>query len=55
VISSLIVRLSHFSIKIKIKGESGSLCMIYVEGEKGLEGTPLTMMENKADEVTLTI
>jgi hypothetical protein len=55
VMATLIVRLSPSSIKMKRKGESGSPCLIPMEGEKGLEGMPLTRMENRADEVRLTI
>jgi hypothetical protein len=42
-------------IKMKRKGKSGSPCLILLEGEKGLEGTPLTNIENKVDYVRLTI
>jgi hypothetical protein len=48
-------RLSPSAIIMKRKGESGSPCLIPLEGEKGLEGTPLIRMENRADEVRLTI
>ena len=42
-------------IKMKRKGKSGSPCLILLEGEKGLEGTPLIKIENMAKEVRLTI
>jgi hypothetical protein len=40
---------------IKRKGERGSPCLIPLEGEKGLEGTPLTRREKKAEEVKFKI
>jgi hypothetical protein len=40
---------------MKRKGESGSPCLIPREGEKGFVGTPLMRMENRAEEVRLTI
>ena len=49
------VWLSPSAIKMKRKGESGSPCLIPLEGEKGLEGMPLTRMENRAEKVRLTI
>ena len=53
--TSLIVRLNPSAIRMKRKGESGSPCLIPLEGEKGFEGTPLMGMENRAEEVRLTI
>jgi hypothetical protein len=53
--AALMARLSPSTIKIKRKGESGSPCLIPLEGENGLEGMPLTKMENMANEVRLTI
>ena len=55
IMDALMVRLGPSTIKIKRKGKSGSPCRIPLEGEKGLEGTPITRMENKVDEVRLTI
>jgi hypothetical protein len=52
---SLMARLILSAIRIQRKGKSGSPCLISLEGEKGLEGIPLTRMENMADEVRLTI
>jgi hypothetical protein len=52
---SLMTRLSLFTIRMKIKGESGLPCLTPLEGEEGLEGMPMTMMENRVDEVRLTI
>jgi len=52
---ALMARLSPSTIKIKRKGESGSPCLIPLEGENGLEGTPLNRMEKMADEVRLKI
>jgi hypothetical protein len=52
---SLRVQLSPSAKRIKRKGESGSPCLIPREGEKGLEGTSLIRMENRAEEVRLTI
>ena len=53
--AALIIQLSPSAIKMKIKGESGSSCMMPLEGEKGLDGTPLNMMENREKEVRFTI
>jgi hypothetical protein len=53
--AALRVRLSPSAIKMKRKGESGSPCLMPREGEKALEGMPLMSMENKAEEVILTI
>jgi hypothetical protein len=55
VMVSLMDQLSPSTIKMKRKGESGSPFLISLEGEKVLEGTPLTKMENRADEVRLNI
>jgi len=52
---ALIVRLNPSAIMMKRKGESGSPCLIPLKGEKGFEGTPLMRMENRAEEVRLTI
>jgi hypothetical protein len=51
----LMVRLSPSARIIKRKGESGSPCLMPLVGEKGQEGTSLIRMENRADEVRLTI
>jgi len=40
---------------MKRKGESGSPCLMPLEGVKGLEGTPLIRVENSYEEVRLTI
>jgi hypothetical protein len=53
--ASLMAQLIPFAIRIKRKGESGSPCLIPLVGEKGLEGTPLSNMENRVDEERLTI
>jgi hypothetical protein len=53
--ASLRVRLSPSAKRIKRKGESESPCLMPHEGEKGLEGTPFIRMENKVEEVRLTI
>jgi hypothetical protein len=53
--ATLIVRLSPSAIRMKRKGESGSPCLIPLEGEKVFEGTPLMRMENRAEEVRLMI
>ena len=53
--ASLMVQLRPFAMIMKRKGESGSPCLMPLVGEKGLEGTPLIRMENKADEVRLII
>ena len=37
------------------KGERGSPCLMPLEGEKGLDGTPFTRMEKKAEEVRFRI
>jgi hypothetical protein len=52
---SLRVWLSPSSSRIKRKGKSGSPCLMPHEGEKGLEGTLLIRMENRAKELRLTI
>jgi hypothetical protein len=52
---SLRVQLSPYANRIKRKGESGSPCLMPLEGEKGLDGKPLMRMENNAEEVRLTI
>jgi len=39
----------------KRRGESGSPWHMPREGEKGLEGTPLTKMEKKVEEVSFMI
>jgi hypothetical protein len=39
--AALRVRLSPSAIRMKRKGERGSPCLMPLEGEKGLEGTPL--------------
>jgi hypothetical protein len=36
-------------------GERGSPCLILLEGEKGLDGTPLTRREKHAEEVRFII
>jgi hypothetical protein len=53
--AALRVRLSPSASRIKRKGDSGSPCLMPREREKGLEGTLLIRMENKAEEVRLTI
>ena len=53
--AALIVRLSPSAIMMKRKCESGSPCLIPLEGEKGFEGTPLNRMENRFEQVRLTI
>jgi len=37
------------------KGERGSPCLMPREGEKGLDGTPFTMMEKNVEEISLRI
>ena len=54
-IVSLRVRLRLSAKRINRKGESGSPCLMPREGEKGVEGTPLIRMENRDEEVRLTI
>jgi hypothetical protein len=53
--AALIVRLIPLAVRMKRKGESGSPCLIPLEGEKVFEGTPLMRMENRAEEVRLMI
>ena len=43
------------AMMMKRKGERGSPCLIPLEGEKVLEGIPLTKMEKKAEEVKFMI
>jgi len=43
------------TIKMKRKGKSGFPCLIPLEREKGLEGMPLTKIENKVEDVRLKI
>ena len=52
---SLRVQLSPYVNRIKRKGESGSPCLMLLEGEKGLDGKPLMRKENNAEEVRLII
>ena len=52
---SLMALFNPSTIKMKRKGKSGSPCLIPLEGEKGLEGRPLTKIENKVEDVRLTI
>jgi len=40
---------------MKRKGEKRSPCLMSLEGEKGIAGIPLIMMENIVEEVRLTI
>lgn len=40
-----------FSIRIKMKGERGSPCLIPIEGEKVVVGEPLRRMEKKIKEI----
>jgi hypothetical protein len=53
--TSLMAQLNPSTIMMRRKHESGSPCLISLGREKGLEGTPLTKMENRVDEVRLTI
>jgi len=48
-------RLRPSAKMMKRKGERGSPCLIPLEGEKGLEGTPLISKEKKAKEVRFRI
>ena len=48
-------RLSPSAMMMKRKGDRGSPCLIPLEGEKGLEGTPLMRREKKAEEVRFKI
>jgi hypothetical protein len=52
---ALRVLLSPSARIMKRKGERGSPCLMPLVSEKGLEGTPLIRMENRAEEVRLTI
>jgi hypothetical protein len=42
-------------MRMKMKGERGSPCLIPLEGKKGLEGMPLTRIGKSVEEVRLTI
>jgi hypothetical protein len=53
--AALMARLIPSTIIMKRKDESGSPCLIPLERGKGFDGTPLIRMENKANEVRLTI
>jgi hypothetical protein len=39
----------------KRKGDNGSPCLIPLEGKKGREGTPLTRIRKKVEEVRFKI
>ena len=48
-------RLSPSAMIMNRKGDRGSPCLIPLEGEKGLEGTPYARIEKKAKEVRFKI
>jgi hypothetical protein len=52
---ALMARLNPSTVIMKRKDESESPCLIPLEGGKGFDGIPLIRMENRADDVTLTI
>ena len=52
---SLMALFNPSTIKMKRKGKTRFPCIIPLEGEKGLEGMPLTKIENKVEDVRLKI